>query len=277
MTLLGAPFNGSDSTLHGVKARSRASSDAIIVKNHEEKNKVDDAVECFEQQDGGEQSSSKKETLQTFLKLKGTEASDFKQHDTSGIVHNTDNLFDLFDGVVNEIGEDDIVQASERPSEEFFSYPAQRSRNSYGAQREERRRQAETATEANRKRRTRVNAPSNKRFLSCQNPSPAAISFQHHHIQSLVEFQMVCCIAGDKMAVMARVLEAGSFSNCVAEKSGQQKLAALYIDRQLRDADEANLLDEEDMYVFDLKPLSDPLQLHSLEEADYSIIALSDH
>lgn len=63
------------------------------------------------------------------------------------------------------------------------------------------------------------------------------------------------------MAVMARVLEAGSVSNCVSEKSGQQKLGALYIDRQLRDADEANLLDEEDMYVFDLKPLSDPLQL----------------
>ncbi|GAB2221422.1 hypothetical protein Droror1_Dr00012600 [Drosera rotundifolia] len=72
---------------------------------------------------------------------------------------------------------------------------------------------------------------------------------------------MVCCIGGDKMAVMARVLEAGRFSNCVSEKSGQQKLAALYIDRQFRDADEANLLDEEDMYVFDLKPLSDPLQL----------------
>ncbi|KAL9261199.1 hypothetical protein AKJ16_DCAP07472 [Drosera capensis] len=74
-------------------------------------------------------------------------------------------------------------------------------------------------------------------------------------------FQMVCCIGGDKMAVMARVLEAGSFSNCVSEKSGQQKLAALYVDRQLREADEANLLDEEDMHVFDLKPLSDPLQL----------------
>ncbi|KAK9288970.1 hypothetical protein L1049_017441 [Liquidambar formosana] len=45
------------------------------------------------------------------------------------------------------------------------------------------------------------------------------------------------------------------------EEVGNQKLIAQYIHRELREADEANLLDEEDMHVFDLKPMTDPLHL----------------
>ncbi|XWS14007.1 hypothetical protein CRYUN_Cryun36dG0087300 [Craigia yunnanensis] len=72
---------------------------------------------------------------------------------------------------------------------------------------------------------------------------------------------MVCSLGSGRMAVMARLLEAGSISPNIAEEVGNQKLAAQYIYRELRGADEANLLDEEDMHVFGLKPLADPLHL----------------
>ncbi|CAK9145516.1 unnamed protein product [Ilex paraguariensis] len=63
------------------------------------------------------------------------------------------------------------------------------------------------------------------------------------------------------MAAMARLLASGSVSQNVAEEVGHQKLAAQYILRELREADEANLLDEEDMHIFDLRPMTDPLHL----------------
>ncbi|KAK9992369.1 hypothetical protein SO802_027354 [Lithocarpus litseifolius] len=73
---------------------------------------------------------------------------------------------------------------------------------------------------------------------------------------------MVCSLGGSgRMAVMARVLAAGSYSQTMAEEVGHLKLAAQYICRELREADEANLLDEEDMHVFGLKPMSEPLHL----------------
>ncbi|GAB4843553.1 hypothetical protein Ancab_013516 [Ancistrocladus abbreviatus] len=73
--------------------------------------------------------------------------------------------------------------------------------------------------------------------------------------------KMVCSIGSVKMAVMARLLAAGSFSQTMTEEVGHQKLVAQYIHRELNEADEANLLDEEDMHVFDLKPMTDPLHL----------------
>ncbi|XVF38631.1 hypothetical protein REPUB_Repub20aG0118900 [Reevesia pubescens] len=72
---------------------------------------------------------------------------------------------------------------------------------------------------------------------------------------------MVCSLGSGRMTVMARLLEAGSISPKIAEEVGNQKLAAQYIYRELRGADEANLLDEEDMHVFGLKPMADPLNL----------------
>lgn len=63
------------------------------------------------------------------------------------------------------------------------------------------------------------------------------------------------------MAAMARLLAAESVSQTIAEDVGHQKLAAQYIHRELREADEANFLDEEDMLVFDSKPMTDPLNL----------------
>ncbi|XVE65678.1 hypothetical protein DITRI_Ditri08aG0019200 [Diplodiscus trichospermus] len=72
---------------------------------------------------------------------------------------------------------------------------------------------------------------------------------------------MVCSLGSGRMAVMARLLEAGSISPKIAEEVGNKKLATQYIYRELRGADEANLLDEEDMHVFGLKPTADPLNL----------------
>ncbi|XP_038900699.1 uncharacterized protein LOC120087804 isoform X3 [Benincasa hispida] len=72
---------------------------------------------------------------------------------------------------------------------------------------------------------------------------------------------MVCSVGNGRMAVMTRLLAAGSFSRSIAEEVGHQKFASEFICRELRDADEANLIDEEDMHVFGLKPMVDPLNL----------------
>ncbi|KAL0548328.1 hypothetical protein IC582_012776 [Cucumis melo] len=76
---------------------------------------------------------------------------------------------------------------------------------------------------------------------------------------------MVFSVGNGRMAVMTRLMAAGSFSRTIAGKSreevGQQKFASEFICRELRDADEANLIDEEDMHVFGLKPMVDPLNL----------------
>ncbi|KAK6254571.1 hypothetical protein SCA6_015876 [Theobroma cacao] len=52
-----------------------------------------------------------------------------------------------------------------------------------------------------------------------------------------------------------------TLSQHLAEEVSNKKLAAQYIYRELRGADEANLIDEEDMHVFGLKPMADPLHL----------------
>lgn len=77
----------------------------------------------------------------------------------------------------------------------------------------------------------------------------------------VVFVSMVCSLGSGRMAVMARLLESGSFSPTIAEEVRYQKLAAQNIYRELREADDANLLDEEDMHVFGLKPMADPLNL----------------
>ncbi|KAJ4823069.1 hypothetical protein Tsubulata_009595 [Turnera subulata] len=72
---------------------------------------------------------------------------------------------------------------------------------------------------------------------------------------------MVCSLGDGRMAVMARLLASGGLSESAAEDVSQQKFTAQSINRELRDADEANLLDEEDMHVFGLMPMADPLLL----------------
>ncbi|XP_058723869.1 uncharacterized protein LOC131595526 isoform X1 [Vicia villosa] len=65
-----------------------------------------------------------------------------------------------------------------------------------------------------------------------------------------------------RMDAMPRPMVAGCFSQTVAEDdNARQKSAAAYIYRQLRDADEANLLSEEDMHVYGERPMTDPLKL----------------
>ncbi|XP_020221231.1 uncharacterized protein LOC109803941 isoform X3 [Cajanus cajan] len=72
---------------------------------------------------------------------------------------------------------------------------------------------------------------------------------------------MVCSPGSGRMEVMARLLAAGSSSQTVADDFARQKLAAEYICRELREADDANLLHEEDMHVYGESPMTDTLQL----------------
>ncbi|XP_038689626.1 uncharacterized protein LOC119988527 isoform X2 [Tripterygium wilfordii] len=71
---------------------------------------------------------------------------------------------------------------------------------------------------------------------------------------------MVFSLGSGRMAVMARNL-AGNISKTISEEVGHQKSGAQYICRELCDADQPNLLDEEDMHVFGLRPIADPLHL----------------
>ncbi|XP_061374363.1 uncharacterized protein LOC133316603 isoform X2 [Gastrolobium bilobum] len=63
------------------------------------------------------------------------------------------------------------------------------------------------------------------------------------------------------MQVMARLLAAARFSQTIADDFARQRYAADYICRELREADEANLLPEKDMHVYGERPMTDPLQL----------------
>ncbi|KAI3756072.1 hypothetical protein L1987_55885 [Smallanthus sonchifolius] len=71
---------------------------------------------------------------------------------------------------------------------------------------------------------------------------------------------MVCSLGGGQMITL---LEGRSRSQIMAEDVGCWKLADQYIQRELKEADEVNLLDEEDMHVFGLRPMMDPLILVS--------------
>lgn len=66
-----------------------------------------------------------------------------------------------------------------------------------------------------------------------------------------------------QMTVMERVFAAGSAGDFSAEDAAREKQILLMLQRELAEADEANLLDEEDMHVFDREPLADRLMLVS--------------
>ncbi|XP_077232572.1 uncharacterized protein LOC143869892 isoform X2 [Tasmannia lanceolata] len=72
---------------------------------------------------------------------------------------------------------------------------------------------------------------------------------------------MICTLVKGRMAAMVRLLAAGNFPELTTEEANLQKATSQSIRRELREADEANLLEEEDMHVFDCKPLTDPLHL----------------
>ncbi|KAL3749354.1 hypothetical protein ACJRO7_010460 [Eucalyptus globulus] len=72
---------------------------------------------------------------------------------------------------------------------------------------------------------------------------------------------MVCPVGSGKMAVLARVLAGGGFSSTAEEEVSHQKLLAQHIFKEFHEADEANLLDEEDMHVYGLTPMADQLHL----------------
>ncbi|KAK9137008.1 hypothetical protein Sjap_007602 [Stephania japonica] len=73
---------------------------------------------------------------------------------------------------------------------------------------------------------------------------------------------MVCAIGrGRRMAVMKRLLANGTYPNITAEEANNERVAARSIYKELCEADELNLLAEEDMHVFDCNPMTDPLHL----------------
>ncbi|CAA0839925.1 Unknown protein, partial [Striga hermonthica] len=67
------------------------------------------------------------------------------------------------------------------------------------------------------------------------------------------------------MTALPRLLDAGTVSHSQSvmgkEEIGSKKLTATYIRREIQEADEANLLDEEDMHIFGLRPMTDFLDL----------------
>ncbi|KAF8392536.1 hypothetical protein HHK36_022881 [Tetracentron sinense] len=77
----------------------------------------------------------------------------------------------------------------------------------------------------------------------------------------IILVSMVCALGKGRMAAMVRLLATVNHLESTAEEASYEKLAAQSIRRELREADEANLLEEEDMHVFDCKPMSDPLHL----------------
>lgn len=66
-----------------------------------------------------------------------------------------------------------------------------------------------------------------------------------------------------RFAAMERLLSSGSAMEPSAEEASYEKGTAQSIQKEMNEADEANLLEEEDMHVFDRKPLMDPLHLVS--------------
>ncbi|TQE02693.1 hypothetical protein C1H46_011666 [Malus baccata] len=79
---------------------------------------------------------------------------------------------------------------------------------------------------------------------------------------------MVCPLGNGRMAVMARLLAGVNVSQSITEGVGHHKFAAQIICRELSEANEANLLDEEDMHVFGLKPMDDRLHLEPYDFLD---------
>ncbi|XP_072997769.1 uncharacterized protein [Typha latifolia] len=73
---------------------------------------------------------------------------------------------------------------------------------------------------------------------------------------------MVCMLGQRRMAAMVRLLMVENVPDITpAEEVTHEKIAAQIIHKEFLDADEANLLEEEDMHIFECRPLTDPLHL----------------
>ncbi|KAI4364411.1 hypothetical protein MLD38_020507 [Melastoma candidum] len=84
---------------------------------------------------------------------------------------------------------------------------------------------------------------------------------------------MVCPVARGKMAVLARCIMGDGLLQSRTDKVGDTKLLAQDIYREFCEADEPNLLNEEDMHIFGLKPLTDELHLVSCNACKKPIMA----
>ncbi|KAG9140948.1 hypothetical protein Leryth_010474 [Lithospermum erythrorhizon] len=65
-----------------------------------------------------------------------------------------------------------------------------------------------------------------------------------------------------RMAAMARFGKGSDDQHSITDVA-QQKLVVQYLQQEIYGADDANLVDEEDMHIFGLRPMTDPLELVS--------------
>ncbi|KAL5701365.1 hypothetical protein ACHQM5_026710 [Ranunculus cassubicifolius] len=72
---------------------------------------------------------------------------------------------------------------------------------------------------------------------------------------------MACTLGRGRMAAMARLLDTGNDPAMDSDEAGHKNLVAQSVGQDLLKADEPNLLDEEDMHVFDCRPMVDILHL----------------
>ncbi|KAJ3688479.1 hypothetical protein LUZ61_017643 [Rhynchospora tenuis] len=72
---------------------------------------------------------------------------------------------------------------------------------------------------------------------------------------------MVCMLGRWRMADVVKLLKVENHSEVTSEEINDEKIATQVLHKGFLDADEANLLEEEDMHVFGYKPMADPLHL----------------
>jgi len=72
---------------------------------------------------------------------------------------------------------------------------------------------------------------------------------------------MVCMLGHWRMASVVKLLKVENYSDVTTEEINDEKTATQLLRKGFLDADEANLLEEEDMHVFGCKPMADPLHL----------------
>ncbi|KAJ4779037.1 SAGA-associated factor 11 [Rhynchospora pubera] len=72
---------------------------------------------------------------------------------------------------------------------------------------------------------------------------------------------MVCMLGRWRMADVVKLLKVENHSEVTSEEINDEKIANQLLHKGFLDADEANLLQEEDMHVFGYKPMADPLHL----------------
>ncbi|KAJ3681111.1 hypothetical protein LUZ60_015600 [Juncus effusus] len=72
---------------------------------------------------------------------------------------------------------------------------------------------------------------------------------------------MVCMLGRWRMTAVVKRLLAENSSDFTPEEINDEKIAAQILQKRFLDADESNLLDEDDMHVYGRRPMTEPLHL----------------